>query len=381
MLTDYPGIYVHIPFCMHKCRYCDFFSIKTDPTLQNAFLKALWCEIDLYAELPYTFDTIYLGGGTPSILPVPVISALLDKLKNTFKIMPASEITIEANPGTLKHAKLKSLSQAGITRINIGVQSFCDQQLHFLGRRHSGSQALAAIKEAVDSGLEKIGIDLIYGLPDQTPQTWTTTLKTAADMPIDHLSCYILTYEPETPLYHAVKKGEFTCLSETLTAQLFQITFDVLAGYGFEQYEVSNFARSHKCQSRHNRKYWNNIPYLGLGPAGHSYYDHKRLWNHTCLETYLQDLSLGKKPLAGSEKLSRQQEMIEALYLGLRQNSGLDIQSFNMRFKTDFNQLFKVPLQIAVQKKFIIQTQRKCTPTRAGLLLIDTIAAMFIDVI
>lgn len=371
------GIYIHIPFCIRKCPYCDFYSV-TDLSLQDAFVRALKQEFFLNRQPDRVFDTVYLGGGTPSTLPPDAVGQLLESAHHAFCITKDAEITIEVNPGTVNEKKLTDLRSAGINRLNIGVQSFQDENLKFLGRIHSAGDASRIIRQAREAGFENVGLDLIYGLPDQSDSSWRSDLRRAMELEPEHLSCYMLTYESGTPLDISRKKGIVHPLSEGRSATLFETTMEVADAGGYEHYEISNYARFPAARSRHNQKYWAFVPYLGFGPAAHSYMDARRYWNHRNISDYLSDLGRGKRPVGGEEQLNREQQIMETLYLGLRKTEGIDIPSFDRNYGVCFNQLYgKVIAQLKELGCIEIDASR-CRLTRKGMLFLDSIAAMLI---
>ncbi|OHE23109.1 MAG: hypothetical protein A2X92_01175, partial [Syntrophus sp. GWC2_56_31] len=334
-----PGLYIHIPFCLSKCAYCGFYSI-TDRSEIPAFRSALHREMDLYRGWTASFDTLYIGGGTPSVLPEGDLEGLIIDIQTTFTIATGAEITIEANPADINDTLLTSLRRAGVNRLNIGIQSFDDGILALLGRRHNKKQAEAAVRAARRAGIENIGIDLIYGLPGQEGvpgqgmDAWLSTLRTAVALNPDHLSCYQLTLEEGTPLAERCSRGEVVLPEEALQADFFCNTSAFLEENGYLHYEISNFARPGR-ESRHNRKYWNHASCLGLGPAAHSFDGRRRWWNHRSVETYGEDLAVGKPPVADSELLSDEQLRLEALFLGLRTRRGIHLADFKNRYGQD----------------------------------------------
>ena len=343
------GLYVHVPFCTVKCPYCDFIS-TTDLDLLPEFLDALEQEIDLRATDEISFNTIYFGGGTPSLLRGEHLARLLDALGKHFRVLSDPEITLEANPGSLSSARLSAYRKAGVNRLNIGVQSFQDDSLRLLGRRHTAAQGRIAIQEARSAGFDNVGLDLIYGLPGQLPDQWRRDLDAAVAAAPEHLSCYLLTFESGTRFDIRRRKGELRPLDDAAQAALFQLTRDHLDSAGYAGYEISNWARrtasgGPDLRSRHNRKYWNHIPYLGLGPAAHSYRHPIRSWNEKGLRRYMRRLAVGELPVADSETLTPVQERMEAIMLALRQAGGLDREAWAQRFGERFEACFAVPLK------------------------------------
>lgn len=272
-----PGLYIHFPFCLAKCPYCDFYS-QTDLALIPAFLKAAAKEMIQYRTLFPRFDTVYLGGGTPSLLGRDGLDFLWQKINENFSLASDSEVTIEMNPGDgiIPYGKLLDL---GFNRINLGVQSFNDSTLNFLGRRHDAAHGTRAIAAAREAGFENIGIDLIYGAPTETCEDFLGSLTLAADLPVTHLSCYQLTVEKNTPLNSRLAAGEFRLPPESEESTFFYEISRCLEERGFLHYEISNFARGQCHESRHNSKYWRHIPYLGIGCGAHSFLGNKRWWN------------------------------------------------------------------------------------------------------
>jgi oxygen-independent coproporphyrinogen-3 oxidase len=374
------GIYVHIPFCLRKCLYCDFYS-TAELSLKPAFLEALITEIAASDPGPLVFDTIYFGGGTPSVLSPPEVARILGALFSRIHFQEPLEITLEANPGTVALESLKGLRSAGVNRLNIGVQSFQDENLARLGRVHSAAQAQEALAAARRAGFGELGLDLIYGLPGQRRQAWLADLGCALAHQPEHLSCYMLTLEPGTPLAERHRLGRFRPAPEARVAELFMATSEFLAGRGYLHYEISNFARCGPagCRdarvSRHNSKYWSHAPYLGFGPAAHSFLPPKRFWNHRDVTRYVEDLRAGRRPLAGEEVLDREQHMLEAILLGLRTAAGIDVMGFKRRFGVDFIEVFGAAASDLESQGLLSLTTERCAATRRGMLYLDTVTA------
>lgn len=372
------GLYVHIPFCLQKCPYCDFYSI-TDLSRVPAFLKALKKEMSLVHEVPLQFDSLYIGGGTPSVLKTHYIGDIIKTADKYFKILPACELTIEINPGTVKSEDLNNYEKIGINRINIGVQSFRDENLKFLGRIHSAQNAGDTIKRARQAGFNNLGLDLIYCIPGQTKSSWLEDLEKAVAFEPQHLSCYMLTYEQGTPMDRNRQKSCFQPMDGKRAGELFQITAEFLSTRGYQHYEISNFAISNALRSRHNQKYWSFAPYIGLGPSAHSFIPPMRCWNHSDVTQYVNDLDAGRLPVSGKEQLTGEQLMIEAVYLGLRKTEGIDLDLFERRFGTSFFDLFEEELKNFEEKGFLKVTEHCCALTLKGMLFLDSIAAAFVS--
>ena len=381
------GLYIHIPFCVNKCPYCDFFS-TTDTTLVPAFLDALFTEMQLVRNESLTFDTLFIGGGTPSVLNSSSVARIIEEAHRSYSIDAQAEISIEVNPGTVTLGQLKDYRRCGVNRINIGIQSFDAKNLSFLKRSHSVGDNNQAIAWVIEAGFEQIGFDLIYGIPGQTKRSWLADLKQAAAAEPAHLSCYMLTFEHGTPLDEERRTGRFDLLTDEKICELYEATQRFLADRGYAQYEISNFAHSRirtsrslnseHNQSRHNLKYWSFAPYLGLGPSAHSYIEPQRFWNHSSVDNYIADLSRGRLPIAGGEMLNQEQMMLEAIYLGLRQTKGIAVDVFDNRFGLSFYDVFGDIVNGLEEKKLVQCSRNYCALTPKGMLLLDSIAAQFV---
>ena len=374
------GIYIHFPFCEKKCRYCDFYSITELDRIPD-FLLGLKHEMFLAATTGIKADTLYIGGGTPSLLTPKQMGQIVDWAALYFNLGASAEMTFEINPATASTRDLQDYAAFGFNRINIGIQSFNNTNLTFLGRRHDAQQALAAARAAKEAGFNNIGIDLIYGLPEQTPGAWKKDLMQAIRLSPKHLSCYILSYEPQTPLHADMQAGQFTPLSDLHAAELFRMTHDFLSAAGYEHYEISNFAQGSRWRSIHNQKYWNFVPYIGLGPDAHSFKPPQRWWNHRSLARYLEDLQQEIQPIAEQETLNEEQQMIEALYLGLRQSDGIDLDQFGQRFHIDFKLYFHTALDRFEAENWITIDERQCCLTLEGMLFVDRVVDELVEMI
>ena len=375
------GLYAHIPFCVRKCPYCDFYSV-TDLSLKAKFLEALLREMQIASAATLEFDTLYIGGGTPSVYNASEIGQIITSALQNFDFLPNPEISIEVNPGTVSIEQLQGYRQAGINRINIGVQSFYQKNLDFLGRIHTVKDAHGSIADARRAGFENIGFDLIYGLPDQSKANWLGDLNQAVEYGPAHLSCYMLTYEKGTPLYSRLKSGRLQALAEEEVRALFDTTIEFLEDHGYFQYEISNFARRENNGetnvSRHNLKYWTFAPYIGLGPSAHSFIDPQRYWNVSSVDQYIQAIQSGRLPLAEKEVLSREQQMIETIYLGLRTTIGIDLAGFKKKFRIDFMETFKELTSDLKRMNHIALTKDRYALSRQARALLDSITAMFV---
>ena len=378
------GLYIHVPFCLKKCPYCNFYSVK-DLDRIPAYLKSLHLELAGIAPRwsDLFFDSVYFGGGTPSLLTPGEVEGVLDGILKHFRCRQDLEVTLEANPATVDANRLKAYRSAGINRLNIGIQSFSAAHLAFLGRVHTPTEAGAALEDAGRAGFEKIGIDLIYGLPGQTQRQWRKDLERATAHGPAHLSCYLLSFEPQTPLEARRRAGEIAPMPPGRQAGLFLDTAGYLEDRGYTHYEVSNFARKQEDapgihRSRHNQKYWNFSPYAGAGPAAHSFRENRRWWNINSLEAYLQAAAPGRPPMAGIEVLSTRQQQMEAVYLGLRRREGLDVKALERRFGLSFYAHTLETVRALKQEGWVSFTEKGFALTRRGMLFLDAVAGALI---
>ncbi len=342
------GLYLHIPFCVQKCGYCDFFVVagKSGEAF-DAYVNALCGEIRLYARHPaaaqLSFDTIFVGGGTPSLLSPNQLEILLGSLREAFRFAPEVELTLEANPETLTPEKLAAYRALGVNRLSLGAQSFHATTLRVLDRTHCGADVERACRAAREAGFRNLSLDLIFGVPGQTLEAWMGDLEMGLQLQPDHLSVYSLTFEPKTALSHRLRRGEVHALPEAVQARMYARTVARLQAAGYAQYEISNFARPGKA-CRHNLKYWNAMPYLGLGVSAHSLLGGRRFWNVRSLRAYERAVAAGKRPVAGEETLGPEQVALERLYLGLRQPAGVDIRAFEAELNVSFFERYSEPL-------------------------------------
>ena len=317
-----PGLYVHVPFCKTKCPYCGFHSSTALGEIPR-WLDALCEEAKFYVDVFMPFDSLYLGGGTPSILPERDFARLMECLHERFSFLANSEITVEVNPDDVTRDKLTLLRESGVNRISVGVQSFDDHQLTRLGRRHTARQAETALEAVRGAGFDNFGIDLMFGLERQSETDWLRDLERAVLFDPAHLSCYQLTVEEGTAFALEKAGGRLRIPGERQQSRLFLATAEFLEKVGFIHYEVSNYARDMASFSRHNCKYWRHVPYLGLGPSAHSFLGRRRWWNVRSLEDYCSTVSAGVAPVRDCEELDDDTLLLESLLLGFRTRSGV----------------------------------------------------------
>jgi oxygen-independent coproporphyrinogen III oxidase len=339
------GIYIHVPFCKRRCYYCDFYSsIRLD--LVHDYVEAL--KKETFSRSNYLnkdgfnpiIDTLYFGGGTPSMLSIEEYQKILNHLSDIFKISQNAEITIEINPDDANSEFLKNLKALGFNRLSIGIQSFSDTTLEFINRRHNSALALKSIENAVIAGINNISIDLIYGLPGMSVKKWTETLKQAIKLPVKHISAYHLTYEKGSKLHTMLTKGQISAVSENISIEQFKVLHYEMESNGFEHYEISNFAKEN-LYSIHNSNYWKGENYLGLGPSAHSYNGNSRRWNVSDIKKYCKSLDTGEVYWE-TENLYKTNLANEYIMTRLRTKWGIDMNIFANEFGTDrYNKLKK----------------------------------------
>ena len=369
------GLYIHIPFCKSKCGYCSFYSINSLNLLPN-FIDELNKEMKFYSKLFKSFDTVYFGGGTPSLLTPQQLETILKTVSKFYRIDPHAEITIEVNPGDVSLEYFRALHSLGINRLNIGIQSFDNQLLKYIGRRHSASDALASIEAARETGFTNIGIDLIYGVQHQHLQSWDKTLQKAISLKPEHISCYQLSLAPKTPLYHTYQEQSIKLPSNEQQAKYFFTTSEILENAGYLHYEVSNFAREACLKSKHNMKYWQHAPYLGLGPAAYSFLENKRWWNKSAVKRYIRDISQDKMPVEDAENLTPAQLQLEALFLALRTHTGIDLKLYKTKYAADLLEDKKSIIGSLIKNNLVEIKDGFLRPTRSGIAVADSLALL-----
>lgn len=332
------GIYVHIPFCRSRCIYCDFYS-TTRPERYEAYTEALCRELEIRQEyLPENdryIRTVYLGGGTPSQLPAALLERITDCIYKHYDVSDDAEVTIEANPDDVTDEWLQRLRKLPFNRISMGVQTFDDQKLALLRRRHTGRQACEAVERCRKAGLENISIDLIYGLPGQTEQQWEADVERALQLGVQHLSAYALIYEEGTVLWRMREQHRVQEADEEVSLRMFETLMNRTQADGFEHYEISNFALP-GFRSRHNSSYWQGIPYLGCGASAHSFNGLQRQWNAADIDTYICGTAHPQTPWFETETLGTDEQYNEYVITRLRTCDGLDLHRLGERFSPCF---------------------------------------------
>jgi len=347
------GIYLHIPFCKQACHYCNFHfstSLKYKSDMVDAIVREIKLRKDTW--MYKSIDTVYFGGGTPSLLNTSELGQIFDVLNASFNIHPNAEITLEANPDDLTKQYLQTLSQSPVNRLSVGIQSFSETDLRYMNRAHNTQEARACLEDALQVGFTNLTADLIYGTPGMSDAQWRENLHILFDLNIPHISCYALTVEDNTALAHFIKKGKTTPVDDTQAARQFEILQAEMAANDYEQYEISNFCKSGHY-SRHNTAYWQGKPYLGIGPAAHSFDGYSRSWNVANNAQYMSAIQADKLPCE-IEQLSDKDRFNEYLMTGFRTKWGCDLK----KMKTcgdSFTQHFLHVVQPYLDKRIILQ--------------------------
>lgn len=374
------GVYIHIPFCIRKCNYCDFFSLPLqDQSYLDKYTQALLNEIKVRRRemSAVQLESIYLGGGTPSLLNGQQLKSILQTVANEFTLLPGAEISLEANPATLDKVKLAQMEEAGINRISLGVQSFFDDELALLGRIHNADAVMETIELLHARGWKNFNLDLIYGLPGQSLDKWLQSLKRAVDCSPSHLSLYLLQLEEQTPMGKDVAGGRLKMLDEDNEWYMFDQAMEYLEGKEFEHYEISNFCRSgYEC--RHNLRYWQAEEYLGLGAGAVSFINGSRFINEPYLKQYIDTLSSGEQwPVKELEHMLGRELMIDALILGLRLCTGIDLKQFKQRFGVDITSEYKEIIAYYRNRGLLNIVNGHLKFTKAGYFLSNQVLCQF----
>ena len=363
------GIYLHIPFCKQACHYCNF-HFSTSLRYKSEMTAALVKELEMQRDyLPTrTLETVYFGGGTPSLLEGEDLEMLFATLQKLYKLQPHAEITLEANPDDLSAAKLRMLQAAPVNRLSIGIQSFSDADLRYMNRAHDAQQAEACIRKAQDHGFTDLTVDLIYGTPTMSDAEWEQNINRVLAAEVPHISCYALTVEPQTALDYFIKKGKSAPVDEEKTARQFEYLTRRLTAAGFEHYEISNFAKPGHY-ARHNSNYWTGKPYLGIGPSAHSFNGTSRQWNIANNALYLQNINAGTLPFE-KENLSPTERYNEYILTALRTMWGVDATKIEESYRTHFLQ----KVQSFLANGTVRRTADTYILTEKGKLLADNIS-------
>lgn len=366
------GLYIHVPFCVKRCLYCDFYS-NTEMKYKDSFVSAVIKEMELRREYlgNESLETIYFGGGTPSQLQAKDFDKIFNAIHRLFDITNCTEITLEANPDDITPEYMSALRALPFNRISMGVQSFNPEDLRFLNRRHDREQAISAVNLCKEKGMTNISIDLIYGLPGQTRQAWEANLEEAIRLDIPHLSAYHLIYEEGTALYKLLEAGKVSPIEEDLSVTLFSTLIDKLTDAGYLHYEISNFARSEHF-SRHNSSYWTGKKYLGLGPSAHSYNGTKREWNKSSLPLYLKGIETGI-PDIETEALNLHTRYNDYIITGLRTMWGINLNDIQTVFGKELYDYCLSQAASPIKQGALIQSGHTLTLSKTGIFISDGI--------
>ena len=357
------SIYLHIPFCKKRCTYCNFFS-TTLLEKQEQYVGALLKEIELRKNYITNPTTIYLGGGTPSTLPIALLERIFTSLDKNFNLSKLEEVTIESNPDDLNIDYVKGLKSLPINRLSMGIQTFNEEELKVLGRRHNAKNAIKAVENVYNGGIENISIDLMYALPEQSLSTWEENLNTALSLPISHISAYHLSYEEDTPLY----KLRNLAFDEEKSLEFFELLSEKTAEKGFEHYEISNWAKDGKY-SKHNSAYWQNKPYLGIGAGAHSYNLNERRWNFSSLNDYINGV-LSESEYSENEILTSEDKYNDLIITQLRTKWGLDINLIEGKYLKHFRTQAE---KFVKENHLKITNENRAILTHSGIFISDYI--------
>jgi oxygen-independent coproporphyrinogen-3 oxidase len=366
------GIYIHIPFCQAKCSYCHFISTPFRDDLANLYLEALLCEIRSFPATSEEVNSIYIGGGTPTILPAYSIAEILGECRRLFHTEEDCEISIEANPGTISTGNLAEYRKSGINRISIGAQSFVDTELAAISRLHTSGMISKAVGQLHDGGFTNISLDLMLGLPGQTAESWRRTLIETAGLSVQHLSVYMLDLDEQCPLHSLVADGSVILPGEDLVADLYLETIHFFSSCGYQQYEISNFAKpGYEC--RHNLKYWKRGAYRGFGVGSHSFDVHARYANHSQIPDYIGARHTGAGFISWQEPVTDEQALQETLFLGLRLTEGVDLAQLRNKGHDNYLTKYEHALTDLFARGLIERTDSIIRLTESGMLLSNEI--------
>ncbi|MCR8746558.1 radical SAM family heme chaperone HemW [Romboutsia lituseburensis] len=378
------GLYIHIPFCISKCNYCDFNSCKLDFDMKKRYLDDLEIEMKLYNDdikknnLENEITSIFIGGGTPSILSSSEIKRLFNSIKNNFNVKKEAEITMECNPGTLTKEKLITMKDVGVNRLSIGLQAVQDYHLKSIGRIHSYDEFEKNYKEAIDVGFNNINVDLMYALPNHKFEDWQESLKKIVKLNPSHISAYSLILEEGTKLYDMYENNEFEVIDEDTDINMYNYTINYLKENGYNQYEISNYSKS-RFECEHNILYWKCEHYIGLGPGASGYIENYRYNNVESLDEYHNKLSENKKPISNLEKLSIEDKIQEKIFMGLRMNEGIKFDDFRKEFKIEFKEKYRKQMDDLKAKKLINESITGISLTQKGREISNSVFIEFIN--
>lgn len=376
------GLYLHVPFCVSLCSYCDFTRNLAVPDLMSRYVRALAREIRSGVEAGGprpAADTVYVGGGTPTVLDPHEVARLIETCRSVFSVADDAEITLEANPESVDPVRLRSFRRAGVNRLSLGVQSFADPELARLGRAHSASRAREAVLEARAAGFGNVSLDLMMGLPDQTMTDWLASIDALVALEPEHASLYILELHEHTPVWEEIRRGRRALPNEDTVAEMYLHGMERLEVAGYRQYEISNLARP-GCTSRHNLKYWTDGEWIGFGCGAHSTLNGVRWNNVTDLRQYVTRCETGEDPAAARQVLSRRRRFEDAIVMGLRLSEGVDVTAIERRYGVEVWRAYGARLAPFVSAGLLDPERARLRLTRPGMLLSNEVMRTFVDI-
>ncbi len=373
------GLYLHIPYCLHKCGYCDFNSHNINEAEMESYVRALLSEMEQAAKgaKDRRVATIFFGGGTPTTLPFADLARILETCRQHFQVDPEAEITCEANPATIPQTDLAQLREAGFNRLSIGVQSFDPDELKRLERVHSVDEIYLTVERARQAKFENLSLDLMFALPGQAVERWQDNLQKAIGLQPDHISAYNLTIEPDTVFYKQQSQGQLVMPPDDFQRELFEITINTLTSAGYEHYEISNYAKPEK-QCRHNLNYWVNGEYIGLGAGASSTFNGEHYKNVNLPARYIMQINETQAAVESRETPDRRQRMGEAVMLGLRLREGLNLSTFEKQFGVTFQETFGETVERLEKMELLEISNGQISLTQQGLFLADSVIVEFI---
>ena len=376
-MNQVQSLYIHVPFCATKCHYCAFNTYAFHKEHARQYLGALRSEMELYRLDSDRLKTVFIGGGTPSILAAESLESLFKHLRSVFDVNAAAEVTVECNPGTVDRQKLELMRSGGVNRLSFGVQAMDDATLEQLGRIHTVDEVLRSYDLARAAGFDNINLDLIFGLPDQTVEGWKACLKEVIALQPEHISAYSLMLEEGTVFYESWRRGKLQRLSDEIEAEMYHVAIDTLVRHGWQHYEISSFAKP-SCVANHNLAYWDNRSYIGLGPGACGYINGVRYSNIRGVQDYVKSLEQGGKPIADFEQLTGRDEKAETIILGLRKRDGIRKEDYGRRFGESIEDEFEDVLDKWIGRELLEWKGENLRLTRRGLFLANEVFVDFL---
>ena len=372
------GLYIHIPFCDHICTYCDFPKLITKGQRHEDYIQALLIELKHYEKQIgfHQLQSIYIGGGTPTALSVKQIQPLFDYLHQSINMNQILEFSIEANPENLTEDKVKYLLSQGISRFSLGVQTFDETLLKRIGRQHGSEHVQQAVATLKANGMHNINLDLIYAIPGQTIEQLKEDLKKAVSLEVEHISAYSLIVEEHTQLYLAYMKDQLALTDNEIEAKMYEVVMDYLSNYGYQHYEISNFAKS--LPSLHNQWYWKNEEYIGTGLGAHGYINGCRYQNTRSINTYISSLKNNDLPIIEKNLLSKEEKIEEEMFLGLRLIEGVNLKMISQKYELDIEQLYQKSLEKMIVAGHLERLGNQIRLTHQGLLMANEVFEQFL---